>query len=368
MARKNVAVFALKSLLAASPVLLLWAVIAFRPLWYSDGEIPNYRWNKDYCAQPHDNDVIVLGDSIANGAYLPDMLSERMVNLSLGGSAPMVGYHVLENYLSHNKVPNICYISYMEGHFATGSGTYYTRLLFSRRITPKVAYEIYNKQLDFKENPQQNNPYGNNPAETQILMLCSSPSIFLPSVKRAMYERIPPYGLREKYCKWAYQKSDLHKGSFISRNSWQNMNTQKHDATFTVSPLQDYYYRRMIALCVSKGIQVRLVKLPVNDTFWNYTEAFMDEFEAYYNGICRDFPTVTVDWFDSYGGEYCLDSNHLNLQGAVRFCTELAARYPWDFAGDGGISERTKEALADYIEVAKDYSETVALLKARLGE
>ena len=85
---------------------------------FGDNELPYYLWNKDFCSTPHDSqyDVIILGDSVANSAYMPEILSDHTVNLSIGGTTPMEAYYILKEWLHHNKAPKTVYMSFMDFH------------------------------------------------------------------------------------------------------------------------------------------------------------------------------------------------------------------------------------------------------------
>ena len=76
-----------KSLLVLLPLFLLCLYLKCFPLCYSDDEVPYYVWTKKRTGQQFE--VVVLGDSTANAAYLPNLLGETVINLSLGGASPI---------------------------------------------------------------------------------------------------------------------------------------------------------------------------------------------------------------------------------------------------------------------------------------
>ena len=88
--------------IAALPVVFLCLYIRFFPMNYGDDELPYYLWNKTVTVQEDTRyySTLILGDSSANAAYLPELLSEGTINLALGGTTPLENYYVLENWLA----------------------------------------------------------------------------------------------------------------------------------------------------------------------------------------------------------------------------------------------------------------------------
>ena len=59
------------------PMLAIYAYTWFNPLGYMDEESPHYLWNKEKVNSEETcyYDTIILGDSMANAAYMPEVLS-----------------------------------------------------------------------------------------------------------------------------------------------------------------------------------------------------------------------------------------------------------------------------------------------------
>ena len=84
---KQVWKLCVKCFWVALPVTVLWVYMWTHPLAFLDAEAPYYIWNrnKTNTAQEQPYDVVVLGDSTANAAYVPEILSDKTLNLALGG-------------------------------------------------------------------------------------------------------------------------------------------------------------------------------------------------------------------------------------------------------------------------------------------
>ena len=96
------------------PLLVVCMYIRSHPLAFMDNEAPHYLWNKikTNTAGGQTYDVLILGDSAANAAYMPEALSGTTLNLALGGTTPVENYYTLQDWLAHNPAPKACYISF----------------------------------------------------------------------------------------------------------------------------------------------------------------------------------------------------------------------------------------------------------------
>ena len=102
-----------KIILVLLPVICVWVYLAAFPANYMDGEYSYYQEAKDYrrgeTAQEK-ADVLVLGDSRAKSAFLPELLDElggakNCVSLAQGGSTSIEAYYALNEYISQMGVP-----------------------------------------------------------------------------------------------------------------------------------------------------------------------------------------------------------------------------------------------------------------------
>ena len=81
---------------------------------FTDQEVPYYLWNREITNTKQDKkyDVLILGDSVANAAYIPEVLSDHVINLALGGTTPVENYYTMQDWLKYNPAPKVCYISF----------------------------------------------------------------------------------------------------------------------------------------------------------------------------------------------------------------------------------------------------------------
>ena len=97
-----------KIILVFLPLILVWVFLAPFPFSYMDGEYSYYREGRDYRTgktRMAEADVLVLGDSRAKSAILPELLDElggskNCVSLAQGGSTSVEAYYALTEYIS----------------------------------------------------------------------------------------------------------------------------------------------------------------------------------------------------------------------------------------------------------------------------
>jgi hypothetical protein len=113
---------------------------------------------------------------------------------------------------------------------------------------------------------------------------------------------------------------------------------------FVPLPVQDHYFRRMLALLAARGIAVDFVAMPLNRTTARHVHPEVTrDFAAYLADIAASYQNFSVvggvmpDWPDRYFGD---EFAHLNPDGAAlfsrRFATCLHARLAGSDAGCAG--------------------------------
>jgi hypothetical protein len=339
-----------KSILIILPFLLLQLYLRSCQLAYIDGEIPYYNWVKNL--ESRDFDVVILGDSTANAAFLPNILGENVVNLALGGTTPVENYHIFERYLERNKKPCVCYIAYADMHMSK-IDNFYTRVLYSHILTLPQQMEIFSQAKRFDEKDILVDGW----MEKCLALNLSLPAPYQPALQKSSFAD------RLEHNRHLYHNAEIHLGSYISRENGENRDMAPYTKEeFIVSDMCAWYHERLIDFCVREGIQVRLVKLPVSPPV-DYSPEYIREVAAFGSSLRETYPGTTVDWFrDGFDQSDFGDWHHMNLVGAVRFSRLMREAYPEDFS-DAPKSQRTLEGLADYSEITHS-----AELKEYLGQ
>lgn len=336
---KKIFGLAIKGICVMLPMILIWIYTWMNPLGFMTDGTPFDLWNKEKTNTKQEKyyEAVFLGDSTANAAYVPEILSDASINLSLGSITPMEAYYILQDWLEHNEAPKVCYISFLDYHMKD-TAAFWSRTMYTHRFRLDQNLEMLKAILDKGEGTSIETE---NYVTDFIAYELRLPNKYITSLMNA--------GFNQRYEEnvEARRLSALHGGRYIARGTeeYKTSKTIKFNK-FKVHPLFDDYYRRLIEMCMENNVQVRLVKLPLPDNE-KFTENYEEEFQAYYEQLKEDYPDITVDWIPTYEQDYFADRNHVNSHGALQFSQEIKARYPDDFTAE--LSSTQIEALNDSI-------------------
>lgn len=336
---KKIFGLAVKGICVMMPMILIWGYTWINPLGFMTDGTPFDLWNKEKTNTKQEKyyEAVFLGDSTANAAYVPEILSDASINLSLGAITPMEAYYILQDWLDHNDAPKVCYISFLDYHMKD-TLAFWSRTMYTHRFRLDQNLEMMKAILEYGEGTAIETE---NYVTDFIAYELRLPNKYITSLMNASFNQ------RYEENVEARRLSALHGGRYIARGTeeYKTSKTIKFNE-FEVHPLFDRYYRRLIETCMENDIQVRLVKLPLPDN-QKFTESYKEEFQAYYEELKEDYPDITVDWIPTYKMEYFADRNHVNSHGALQFSKEMKARYPDDFTEE--LSSTQIEALNDSI-------------------
>lgn len=336
---KKILGLAMKGICVMLPMILIWAYTWMNPLGFMTDGTPFDLWNKEKTNTKQEKyyEAVFLGDSTANAAYVPEVLSDASINLSLGSITPMEAYYILQDWIEHNEAPKTCYISFLDYHMKD-TGTFWIRTMYTHRFRMDQNLEMLKEILKYGEGTSIETDHYVTDFIAYELRL---PNKYITSLMNAGFNQRYEENIK------ARALSALHGGRYIARGT-QEYETSKtiKFKNFEVHPLFDRYYRRLIELCMEHDIQVRLVKLPLPENE-KFTENYKEEFGKYYDRLKVDYPDITVDWIPTYKQEYFADRNHVNSHGALQFSREMKARYPEDFTAE--LTPSQIEALNDSI-------------------
>lgn len=348
---KNKIIFLVKCIMVMLPFILISLYARMNMMGYTDEEAPYYLWNREVCQNKtgHSYDVLILGDSAANTAYLPEVLSDSCVNLSLGGTTPMENYYTLKEYLKYNDAPKAVFISFMDFHFQT-SDCYWIRTMYSHRYSACDNWEM----LQEARRHDESSIWSESAYLDWISYELFLPDKYIASLSNGGFNQRLEGNTGTRYF------YDIHDGRYIDRTVKEAPIIVDYHSFF-VNPLFDDYYRKLLALCAENGIHVHLVKLPLpaSDTF---SEEYVQGFEQYFEAVKEAFPGVTVDWWDSYEDRLFTDSCHLNIHGALRFTRELKEKYSEDF--NNTYSGHQLAGMDDYFSIENYLDELINWLDA----
>ena len=340
---KNIVRLAIKCICVMLPMLAVYAYTWLNPLGYMDEESPHYLWNKEKVNTEETRyyDTIILGDSMANAAYMPEILSDTTINLSLGGMTPVENYYVLQDWLTTHTAPKVCYMSFQDAHMIM-EDCFWTRTMYTHRFRKEQNQEILRTAEIFREPTILTDSYKEDFISYELFL----PNKYIASIMNS------GFNLRYEKNLETQRIDELHRGRYVARGAdeFEGGKRVKLDE-FYANPLFEDYYRRLIAMCVENGIQVRIVKLPHPENV-GFTEEYIAQFNEFYENLKSEYPEITVDWITTYDSKCFVDANHLNTYGAFKLSSEIRELYPEDF-GTEPLSKEQAEAVNDSIVSVK---------------
>lgn len=336
---KQILRLALKCVYVIFPLLIIWIYIGTHPLAFMDEEAPYYLWNKAQTRlkQEKQYDTLFLGDSTANAAYMPEILSDTSLNLALGGASPVENYYVLQEYLEHHPAPDVCYISFADQHFQDG-GCFWTRTVYTHRFGMKQNREIFQTAAEYGDPLICKEDYMADFISYELWL----PHKYITALLNAGFNQRYEQNMSAQYA------IGLHGGRYVAvGNTEYTASEQTEYNAFHVVPFRDMYYRKILSLCAEKGIQVHIVRLPMPDNYV-YTDSYKEDFDRYYSSLKQEYPGMVVDFMPVWDKSMFADGNHLNSRGALTFCRKLKVLYPEHFA-DTSFSESQIAAVNDAV-------------------
>lgn len=347
MQKKTAMRISFRILLALLPLFLFWLFLAATPpLAYADQDAADYIWTRRFADSSHSPsyDVVFLGDSLANTSYIPNFFPGRTANLSVMGASPAHEYHILRRYLENNVPPKTCYVSFSDHLLDTDRDflSPATAQLFTFSETRALMAEGRKRGLKFKAVPDY-------PAWEFYFF---SPRVYQLSFVRGLLSD------RKKSNMARLHHADIHAGAYMQPVTASFGSGESVHDSFSIAPLNESYYRKIIELCIANGIQVRLVKLPSHPAV-GHTENYRKDFAEYYGTLKADYPEITVDWFEYGLAEDCFVDTigHVNLTGGYAFSTMLSRFYPGDFDRSSPPAGELVAGLEEYRQAGFDPSQ-----------
>ena len=341
--------------------LLFKITLCLVPLWFTMGytafSYDNYGndmiiynlWHKKMCRSKElkKYNLIALGDSVANAAYVPDYISEDFINLSIPQATPVEIYFVLKEILKIHK-PSTIFISFMNHHLAGTMNGWFTERLFSHRFDFITEAKIMNYARKHKT---ERSMFPKHYFLEWLSYRLYLPSVFIPSLLNSSFNT------RKKSNKQFKKMLDLHRGTFISRTTKENIdNSRVTWKSYSLSDLQKKFYKKILQLCNEQNIKVKIVILPLNP---KVSETYLKQRDTLYADLTAGYSDVeVVQPFINLSSTDFHDTHHLNIHGSFKFSTALRDRYKDIFSSPENQqpSERTISGREDYITLENEYS------------
>lgn len=313
----------MRLMLLIGPMFLICSIaIAFFPMKFYDGEYAWYKENKEYAK--HHTDycrALIMGDSAGKAAWQPETLSKDTYNYALGGASPAEEYYYLREYLKYNEKPE--YVLYTQGaaHFLE-AGTLWSRSAYFHRIDWRDLRELL-KVMD---------QYGGvsdleTGSEKEIFLYrVYSPDKYSNALIKGL---LHPSRKKENIEKYNRVLKDRGYTQFGTAEYCDDVNYYAEYEAFEVNKAMDYYFCKIIELCLENQIQFVFQNPPLNEsTYEKLKPRFVDEYTSYLKKLQENYPSAIIDTdLVSYKNRCFGDATHLNTYGSKYFSKQMKEKY-----------------------------------------
>lgn len=323
----------LKCAAVSAPLWGLSVYFATQQDKYSNEEVAYLTWNKEVTTEKQDKyySVVAIGDSACNACYMPEVMSDSMINLSVLGISTVEGYYILDEYLQNNEAPKDVFITYNDTHFHYME-MFWDEVVASHRFGLGTNLKIIK---DAGNEVTEGRGYVGSIADAIAYQLYF-PSKYMASFQKSFEEDRPAINAA------AREKISLHNGRYtcIGNEEFITGVYRPYDG-FYAKDVYANYLQKTIDLCQQKGINVHIVKAPLPDNSL-MSEEYVNQINSFYQSYVDNNENVTYSWPEAmYSGADFQDEVHLNNDGSYRFSNTIRGM----FADVFGPIEYTDEQM-----------------------
>lgn len=326
MPKTKLTAFALRLALFLTPLLAfciaVYVAFARFPMYFYDGEYAMFKQQGDYVNNNTEyNRIVISGDSKIKAGIIPNVISDDMYNIALGGITPIENYYYLKEYFENHGTPETVILSYGAHHFKVIE-TFWSRSVYFHRIDNSDLEELIKTSYEYDDAKE----ITDNSEKLSLQYRFYSVSKY----GKALLNSLGKDRIEINDDMYRYVQSNRGRGYFGTMESCDSLG---YEATFdSFKPLKiiDYYFRKTIDMCLDKGVNVIVETLPLNEATYNAcSNSFLDDYNNYMNEIQKDYPNITVNssmWYLDNG--LFGDSAHLNQRGAEEYSKYIKEKYP----------------------------------------
>ena len=326
----------LKLLIVLGTPVFLFSSIAlnFFPEHFTIGIYGLLDTQRNYLQNDHtSNRVLIIGDSIAQSAYLPEILSDDTYNLGIGNETPVDGYYRLTEYLENHPKPDYILCSYNPIELVK-QDAFWTTTMYERGITFEQAKAIVQDARHFNADSGiiRDHMLLQAWAYQYGFHIDSAKMVLKGIAKNATDETC--YENYRNQCEWV----TAHKGHwkhYMSGGSGTDINGNVANP-FAVTEMGDCYMRKIIDLCQENDITIIMETVPINhSSFAAMIPEYRNGYESYCRTLAQDYPDLIINGQIAYYDDACFcDSLHFNADGTEKFSYAIREKYSYIFEED----------------------------------
>jgi len=329
----------IRILVVLLPLWMVWFYIAKAGWYYMSDDYAKEMYIHSIATEDNADrtyNTLILGDSMSNAAYLPEVLSEDTVNLSITGGTCIESYYILKNYIETHGAPKTVF--YSTRHDVYYDATYIESHFYYHQYSLADAIEITRTLNQYNDDPEM---YANYHPQEWFKSVFHAPTTYVPALLNATF-----WGRHDSNMGMLHLLQ-MHRGNWLAIRTASTVVPEEktHLEEFKVLDFNDHYFDLFCRLCSDNGIELHLMRTPYSSNF-TFSEKFMKDYRDYYQSYADMYDGITVDLdFGTMDDVYFYDNGHLNLRGAYEYSTMIREKYPEAFDQSLPVTQGTLDAL-----------------------
>lgn len=287
----------------------LYCFIYFGQIVYMYIEYPQYYEQKQKTLQSNNADIVVIGNSRGKAGFIPDEFKGySSINLSVGGSTPIIGYYTLKRYFQHNKPPKLVILSYSADYFMDPAEFFWQGAVKTKFLDFNEIFEILKEARELNDcKPFKNSGGGCSDFDVYKYFLdlrnfgaeLSAVDITLRRY-RANVKMLKE--LEESRGHLYYGRANGAYGNF-SEVSFKE---------FKISPTVSHYLHAISTLAKQYNVKVVSYVMPYNETSSiNINNTFLQQYTHFYDTMQKEYGILSLNKPYSMPNEDFGDGSHL---------------------------------------------------------
>ena len=290
-------------------LLCLYCLVFFGQIFYMHIEYAIHSNKKYKTQQAHNADIIMIGNSRANAGFIPNEIKDsNSINLSVGGSSPIIGFYTLKRYLQHNKPPKVVVLSYSADYFIDPADYFWQGGVKTRFLEFNEIFEVLEHAKALSECVSFEKSGGG----------CEKIDVYKYFLDlRNFGEELSAIDItlrRYRTNRKIFAELDESKGHFYyGREKAANGNFSEVSLKdFSVSPLVSYYLHEIASLAKQHGIVVAMYAMPINiHSFQHLNPRFLQNYNNFYDTLQTQYGIVALNKLYAMPNEAFGDHSHL---------------------------------------------------------
>lgn len=314
--------------LAISIALITFFLFFFKFIYFNS-DYPEWKVKMDYVKKAGGSHNIIIGDSRAAAAFIPEDIGQDFYNLSLGGCTSIEAYYLMKKYLSKNKVTKLI-ISFSPIHFESDE-VFMERTLKFNLLSAGELNDVLNTSLEYNEKffHLPSDPYSSSFEfrSQKIEALLTQFKwfwMYRGDLKSFLLNPNRFYTNLNRYSDIKVAKGHTIYGT-ADGNSELNLEAKR--SKFRNSKVIKEYFHKLLDLAISHKVEIFYISTPFNtESYTSTRQIYYQNYNSFFSEVITRYKESDIFWAPDiieFDNEYFGDDSHLNRRGQAKFSKQI---------------------------------------------